>query len=76
MARGLNGTTEMFNERENELIAWRSLDDADIVNAGSVRFEPSSEGHGSVVRVSMNYNPPAGTIGKTLRNFWVATRNT
>src|SRR5580765_5136585 len=71
VARGLNGEkvewdAEIFNERENELIAWRSLDDDDIVNAGSVRFEPSSDGHGSVVRVSMNYNPPAGTIGKTL----------
>ncbi|HEV7398175.1 MAG TPA: SRPBCC family protein [Pyrinomonadaceae bacterium] len=54
---------EIYNEIENELIAWRSVADADVVNAGSVRFQAGPEGHGTYVRIAMNYNPPAGKVG-------------
>jgi uncharacterized membrane protein len=57
---------EIYSEKENELISWRSLEDADIVNAGSVRFQAGPQGHGTFVRVSMNYNPPAGKVGASL----------
>ena len=57
---------EIYNEKENELIAWRSLEDADVVNAGSVRFEKAPQGRGTYVRVTVNYNPPAGKLGATL----------
>ena len=54
---------EIINEKENELIAWRSLADADIPNAGSVRFEKAPNGHGTEVKVALNYDPPAGKLG-------------
>jgi len=57
---------EIYNEIENELIAWRSLENADVVNAGSVRFQKAPAGRGTYVRVTMNYNPPAGKLGATL----------
>ncbi|MEK6336890.1 MAG: SRPBCC family protein [Acidobacteriota bacterium] len=57
---------EIYNEKENELIAWRSLESADVVNAGSVRFQKGPEGHGTYVRVTMNYNPPGGKLGAAL----------
>ena len=57
---------EIYTEKENELISWRSLEAADFVNAGSVRFQAGPEGHGTFVRVTMNYNPPAGKVGATL----------
>jgi uncharacterized membrane protein len=57
---------EIYNEKANELIAWRSLENADVVNAGSVRFQGGQGGHGTFVRVTMNYNPPAGKVGATL----------
>ena len=50
---------EIYNEKENELIAWRSLPGADITNAGSVHFE-EAPGHGTYVKVVLNYNPPGG----------------
>jgi uncharacterized membrane protein len=56
---------EIYNEIENELIAWRSLENADVVNAGSVRFQKAPEGRGTYVRVTVNYNPPAGKLGAT-----------
>jgi uncharacterized membrane protein len=57
---------EIYNEVENELIAWRSLENADVVNAGSVRFQKAPTGRGTYVRVTMNYNPPAGKLGATV----------
>jgi uncharacterized membrane protein len=57
---------EIYNEKENELIAWRSLENADVVNAGSVRFLKAPTGHGTYVRVTLNYNPPAGKLGATI----------
>ncbi|HEX8844011.1 MAG TPA: SRPBCC family protein [Pyrinomonadaceae bacterium] len=54
---------EVYNEKENELIAWRSLEGADVDNAGSVRFEPAVGGRGTVVRVTLKYDPPAGKLG-------------
>lgn len=62
----LEWDAEIYNEKENELIAWRSLENADVINAGSVRFQEGPQGHGTFVRVTMNYNPPAGVIGASL----------
>jgi hypothetical protein len=45
------------------MIGWRSLDGADLDNAGYVRFEPGTGGRGTVVRVALQYNPPAGKVG-------------
>lgn len=71
VAKGPGGSriewdAEIYTEKVNELISWRSLADADFVNAGSVRFHAGPEGHGTFVRVTMNYNPPAGKVGATL----------
>jgi uncharacterized membrane protein len=71
IAKGPGGSriewdAEIYTEKENELISWRSLEDADFVNAGSVRFQAGPEGHGTFVRVTMNYNPPAGKVGASL----------
>jgi len=54
---------EIINEKENELVAWRSLEGSEIPNAGSVRFTPSPTGRGTEVKVSLSYEPPAGKVG-------------
>ncbi|HWN09923.1 MAG TPA: SRPBCC family protein [Pyrinomonadaceae bacterium] len=51
---------EVYNEKPNELIAWRSLE-GEVTNAGSVRFEDAGE-RGTVVRVVLNYNAPGGKL--------------
>ncbi len=68
VAEGPMGVTvewdaEIFNERENEMIAWRSLEGGDIETAGSVHFKPLGAGRGTAIDVSMKYNPPAGKLG-------------
>jgi uncharacterized membrane protein len=55
---------EIIKDKENELIAWRSIGDADIDNAGSVHFTPAPGGRGTVIKVVLEYKPPAGKAGK------------
>lgn len=59
---------EVINERQNEMIAWRSLPGGDIDTAGSVRFKSLGAAGGTEVTVSLKYNPPAGKAG-----HWLAT---
>ncbi|MDQ2998325.1 MAG: SRPBCC family protein [Chloroflexota bacterium] len=54
---------EITEDRPNELIAWRSLAGAEVDNSGTVRFEPATGGRGTVVRVAIDYRPPAGALG-------------
>jgi uncharacterized membrane protein len=54
---------EIYNEKEGEMIAWRTLGDADVASAGSVHFEPAAGGRGTVVRVVLKYDPPGGKLG-------------
>jgi uncharacterized membrane protein len=54
---------ETVEDRPNELIAWRSVEGSPVQNSGSVRFEPAAGGRGTVVRVELEYYPPAGLLG-------------
>jgi uncharacterized membrane protein len=62
----LEWDAEITVDRRNEMIGWRSLNGADIDNAGSIRFERATGGRGTVVRIALQYNPPAGKIGAAL----------
>ena len=75
VAKGPAGRTvvwdaEIINERENELIGWRSLEGADIRNAGSVHFTPAPGGRGTEVRVVLEYAPPAGRLGAAVAGLF------
>src|SRR5215831_17374320 len=59
----LEWDAEITVDRKNEMIGWRSLDGADLDNAGYVRFERATGGRGTVVRVALQFNPPAGKLG-------------
>ena len=67
VAKGPAGTTvewdaEMINDRRPDLIAWRSLEGADVASAGSVRFTETRDG-GTEITVRLQYEPPAGKLG-------------
>ena len=67
VAKAPGGTTvewdaEVYNEKEGEMIAWRTLEGSQVASAGSVHFEPAGEG-ATNVRVNLKYDPPAGKLG-------------
>ncbi len=54
---------EVTEDRPNEFIAWRSLPNADLDHAGSVRFERARGNRGTIIRLELMYRPPAGKAG-------------
>lgn len=60
---------EIINDLPNELLAWRTLDNADLDHAGSVHFAGDAAG-GSTVTVVMEYRPPAGKIGTEIARLF------
>jgi Predicted integral membrane protein len=61
---------EIINEIPNQLIGWRSLAGADVDNAGSVHFDPAPNGRGTEVKISLQYNPPAGSLGAAVARLF------
>lgn len=70
----LDGTVEwdadIVEDRENELIAWRSIEGADVDNSGSIHFQPAPHDRGTEVKVVTEYNPPGGAIGATIAKLF------
>lgn len=54
-------------DEPGRLIAWESTEGSDIRSSGRVEFLDAAPGRGTMVRLTMVYDPPAGMIGQ-----WVA----
>lgn len=68
VAKGPIGTkvewdAEIFREKENEIIAWKSVEGATVPNAGTVQFTDLGQERGTEVLVELDYEPPVGIIG-------------
>ena len=66
-AKGPAGTTvewnaEIINEVPDQVIGWRSIENSDVVSAGSVNFDDVGQGR-TRVRVRLQYSPPGGKLG-------------
>lgn len=68
--RTIEWDAEIIEDRENELIAWTSVGEADVDNSGSVRFKPAPGNRGTEVKVITTYNPPAGAIGDAIAKLF------
>jgi uncharacterized membrane protein len=66
----LEWNATIVTDHENELISWESLPGAEVQNAGSVRFEPVEGGAKTNVRVTLQYQPPAGVIGAAVAKLF------
>ena len=54
---------EIVNDVPNEIIAWKSVGDADVANAGAVNFSDAPGDRGTIVKVTLDYEPPGGKLG-------------
>ena len=61
---------EITVDRENEMIGWRSIEGSTVETAGYVRFERAPGGRGTLVRVALEYNPPAGRGGAAISSIF------
>jgi uncharacterized membrane protein len=64
--RSVEWDAEITEERPGELIAWRSLDGADVQNSGNVRFVAAPGGRGTEIHLEMDAATPAGKVGELI----------
>lgn len=68
--REIEWDAEMTDEWENEHISWRSLPGSSVGSTGSVHFADAPGGRGTIVHVSMQYNPPGGSMGAVIARLF------
>lgn len=61
---------EIIDEQENHLIAWTSVEGADVDNSGFIRFKKAPADRGTEVKVVLEYAPPGGVIASTLAKLF------
>jgi uncharacterized membrane protein len=57
---------EIINEKPGELLAWQAVGNPLVDSAGAVRFERAPDGRGTLVHVSLQYNPPGAAFGHAI----------
>lgn len=62
--------SEITADEPGQLIAWRSLEGASVRNSGQVEFRDSPEGRGTVVTVTLTYDPPGGSLGQLIAKLF------
>jgi uncharacterized membrane protein len=61
---------ELVTEEPGQFIAWRSVENSDVSNGGSVHFGTAPGGRGTEVRVALDYTPPAGRLGAAMATLF------
>ncbi|MGE5643929.1 MAG: SRPBCC family protein [Byssovorax cruenta] len=64
--RDVEWDSDVIEERENEHIAWKSLPGSVVESMGAVEFSDAPGGRGTIVKVTMEYHPPAGSMGAAI----------
>jgi uncharacterized membrane protein len=54
----------LTEDEEGRLLAWESVEGADIKNTGRIEFRDAPPGRGTEVTAVIAYEPPAGDLGK------------
>jgi uncharacterized membrane protein len=62
--------TEVVTDRENELIAWRSVPESEIETEGRISFRDAPAGRGTYVEAIIAYKPPAGELGRLIAKLF------
>lgn len=64
---------EIVEDRDQEVLSWRSIPGSRLHHRGTVRFRHAPGARGTEVRVELEYLPPAGALGRTVG--WLFGRN-
>lgn len=61
--RDLSWETHIVEEESGEFLRWETPEDATVSNRGSVRFHPAPGDRGTVVTMTVTFDPPGGRVG-------------
>ena len=59
----LSRETRTVEAEPGEVVPWETTGDASVPNGGSVRFRPAPGDRGTLVALSLDSDPPGGTLG-------------
>lgn len=62
-------SARIIHEEPGRLISWKTIDAADVVSAGSVRFTPLPGDRSTEIQVRFQYAPPLGRVGAGLASL-------
>jgi uncharacterized membrane protein len=62
--------SEIIEDVDGEVIAWRSVGDADVKNIGRVEFRDAPPGRGTEVSAIIAYEAPGGELGKLIAKLF------
>jgi len=68
--REIEWNAEITDECENEHISWRTLPGSMVGITGSAHFSIAPGNRGTIVHVSMQYNPPGGSMGAAIAKLF------
>jgi uncharacterized membrane protein len=61
---------DIITDQQNHLIAWTSVEGADVENSGFVRFQQAPAGRGTEVKVVLEYSIPGGALAATIAKLF------
>ncbi|MFL6139162.1 MAG: SRPBCC family protein [Frankiaceae bacterium] len=67
--RTVEWDAEIIEDVPGEILAWRSVEGADVANAGIVRFSRAPRDQGTELRVTISYDVPGGKLGEALARW-------
>ena len=70
MGKSVEWDARITEDRPNQVIAWTSVEGADIANSGSVHFQPAPGDRGTEVKVITTYDAPAGVVGDAIAKLF------
>jgi uncharacterized membrane protein len=60
----------LTEEEEGRVLAWESVEGADIKNTGRIEFRDAPAGRGTEITATIVYDPPGGDIGKLIAKLF------
>ena len=63
--------TQVTDDVKGERIAWSSVEGSDIATEGYVEFSDAPGDRGTRVTLVIAYDPPAGTLGRTIAKIFL-----
>lgn len=67
--REVSWQSVITNDVEGREITWQSAPEAEVANSGRIEFIDAAE-RGTVVRATIAYDPPFGTVGKLVAKLF------
>jgi uncharacterized membrane protein len=60
----------LTEDEPDRLLAWESVESADVKNAGRIEFRDGPPGRGTEITATIIYEPPGGDLGKLIAKLF------